>query len=87
MFTQLDTVNGNLGSFASLNWSCWVFRYEEIFRLVPDGTFSASGADRPAPDLAVAALLVAQPLRPATPAAAPSTEVRKSRRSTPGARE
>src|SRR4051794_12500129 len=82
MFSQFDTLNGRSPNLASLNWSCCVFRYEAIFRLVPAGTLSASGADE-APLLSAAALLPAQPLRPATPAAAPSREVRKSRRSTP----
>lgn len=86
MFSQLLTVKGGSPNLASLNWSCWVFWYEAIFRLVPAGTFLASGAVE-APSLSAAALLSAQPPSPATPAAALSREVRKNRRSTPGTGE
>src|SRR5690242_5287703 len=76
MFTQLDTVNGSAGSLASLNCNCWVPRYEAIFRLVPAGTRPASGAEE-APSESAAALLPAQPLRPAAAAVTPSNEERK----------
>ena len=45
MFAQLLTLKGRSPNFASLNWSCWTFWYEAIFRLVPDGTLVGSGAD------------------------------------------
>src|SRR5262245_58990085 len=82
MFSQFDTLNGRSRP-ASRNWICWTFWYEAIFRLVPAGTLRASGADE-APFVSAAALPFAQPLSPATPAAAPAREVRKSRRPTPG---
>ena len=72
MFSQFDTLNGGSSNLASLNWSCCVPRYEAIFKLVPAGTLWASGAvETPLPS--AAALLPAQPLSPATPAAAPSS--------------
>lgn len=83
MFTQLETVKGNFSSPPSLNWSCWMPRYEAMLSLVPAGTAvgSAADEDRAGP----AAVAVEHAPRPRA-AAVPSRERVNIRRSRAGPR-